>query len=198
MEKYSMTNFTTYTPNNAPEKSREVLKNWQEKLGFVPNILGIAAESPAFLRGYDQLWSAVDRGTLSPAEREIVHITVSSLNNAGYCIAAHTTIGEKAGIQRDILEALRKDQPLKDKKQEELRSFTRNLMKKLGRVDQKDLESFTKAGYTKAQVMEVVLIASYAIMTNYLGHIVEPQLDKPFEANRVESGNKGGKSAHAA
>ena len=59
-----MTNFNVYTPATAPEKSKTLLKFWQEKLGFSPNVLGIMAESPALLKGYSDLWSAYDSGIL--------------------------------------------------------------------------------------------------------------------------------------
>lgn len=45
-----MTSFKIYTPETAPEKSRDILKEVQSKVGFIPNVLGEMAKSPALLR----------------------------------------------------------------------------------------------------------------------------------------------------
>ncbi len=194
-----MTTFTVHTPKTAPEKSREILKNWQDKLGFSPNVLGVMAESPALLRGYSDIFAATERDNFSPIEREVIHMTISSMNNSPYCIAAHTTWAEKAGVPRDVLEQLRREQPLKDAKLEALRSFVRSVMKKMGRADEKDLSVFYKAGYTRAHVLDVILSLSLNTIGNYVNHIAAPPLDKEFEKNRVESNRKpDGRASNAA
>jgi uncharacterized peroxidase-related enzyme len=197
MEKY-MTSFTVHSVKTAPEKSREILESWQKKLGFIPNIMGVMADSPALLKGYNDIFAGVERGSFSPIEREIVSMTISLLNDSPYCVAAHSTWAEKAGVGRDVIDQLRKEQPLKDAKLEALRLFTRSVMKKMGRVDEKDLNAFYKAGYTKAHVLEVILSLSLNTITNYTNHIAAPSLDKAFEPNRVEGGRKQGERASNA
>jgi uncharacterized peroxidase-related enzyme len=194
-----MTNFNVHTPASAPEKSKGILKMWQEKLGFLPNVFGVMAESPALAKGYSELWGAYEAGSFSPVERCIINMTIDRLNGCDYCASAHTTIGEKAGASKEVLSALRDGKPLKDAKQEALHIFVSAVMKKLGRADEKDLSAFYKAGYTKAHVLEVVLGISLVTLGNYVNHIASPELDKAFAPNRVEFGHKhGGKSSHAA
>lgn len=193
-----MDKFTIHTAETAPEKSREILKSIREKLGFIPNVLGEMAESPALLWGYSELSAAAGHGLFSPTEQQVIQLTVSSLNDCSYCIAAGTTLAEKGKVPRDVLDTLRKEQPLKDKKLEALRVFTLAVMKKMGRTDERDLEAFYKAGYTRAHVMEVVLHLSLKIMTNYVNHIARTPLDKAFEPNKVENRKTGKRSSHAA
>lgn len=194
-----MTNFTVYTPENAPEKSRSLLGWWKEKLGFVPNVFGVMSESPALLKGYAELRAAYESGHFSPVEREIIHMTISSLNSCGYCVAAHSVISEKANVPKDIILALREERPLKDARLEALRQFTIAVMKRMGRVEERDLAAFYKAGFTKAHVLEVVLGVSYATLGNYVNHIAGTVLDKAFEPQRIDyskrpAGSLGGKS----
>lgn len=193
-----MDKFTIHTPETAPEKSKSILKAVREKFGFIPNVVGEMAESPALLKGYSELSAATTQGTFSPTELQIIQISASSLNNCSYCIAAHSTLGEKGGVPRDVLEALRKEQPLKDKKHEALRIFTISVMKKMGWADERDLADFYKAGYTKAHVLEVVLSLSLKIMTNYVNHIAKTPLDKTFEAHRVEERSPAKRSSNVA
>lgn len=181
-----MTKFDVFTPENAPEKSRPLLKGVQEKLGFVPNVVGAMAESPATLKSWLDLKTNIEGGLLNLTERKIVHMTTSYLHNSGYCMAAGSTLAEKEGVDREIIDHLREEKPLKDQKLEQLRLFARAVLTRMGRPDDADIEAIRKAGYTNAQILEVILIISHGIMGNYVNHIVGVQLDKEFEARRFE------------
>lgn len=194
-----MDKFIIYTAETAPEKSRDILKDIHGKLGFVPNVLGEMAESPALLKGYRDLSAAAAAGIFSPTELEVIRITVSVLNDCSYCVAAETTIGEKEKVQRDVLEALRQEKPLKDPKLEALRIFTVSVMKKMGWAEERDLEAFFKAGWTRAHVLEVILNISLKTLTNYVNHVAKTPLDKAFEPNRIEdTKRRDDRASHAA
>lgn len=193
-----MTTFKIYTPETAPEKSRAILKEINTKLGFVPNVVGALAESPVALKGWVDLKSDFDGGTLSAIERKIVHLATSNLNDCGYCMAAGTTMGEKEGIAKDILMDLREDRKLKDAKLEQLHQFTKSVMRRLGRPEQADIDAFLKAGYTNAHVLEVILGVTLAIMGNYVNHIVQVPLDKAFEANKFDARRTDTRKSSAA
>ncbi len=194
-----MTNFNVYTPASAPAKSKDLLGNWQKELGFVPNSIGIMAESPALLKAYVEMRDAYQQGLFSPTERVIINMTTSGLNGSEYCIAAKSAWCEKAGIPKDVVQALREERPLKEPKFEALRIFVSSVMKKMGRADDRDLEAFYKAGYTKAHVMEVVLGISLGTIGNLVAHIAKPELDKNFEPHRIDLGKrKDARSSHAA
>jgi uncharacterized peroxidase-related enzyme len=193
-----MTTFKVHTPETAPEKSRPILKELNAKIGFVPNVVGVLAESPAALKGWVDLKADFDGGLLSATERKIVHMTTSYLNDCGYCMAAGTTIGEKEGIPREILNDLREDRKLKDVKLEQLRLFTKAVMRRLGRPEQSDIEAFRKAGYTNAHVLEVILGVTLSIMGNYVNHIVQAPLDKAFEPNKFEARKQDVRKSDAA
>src|SRR5476649_1237650 len=173
-----MTTFKIHTEENAPEKSRPILKELLGKIGFLPNVVGVLAESPAALKAWVDMKTDLDAGLLSATDRKVVHLSASYLNNCGYCMAAGTTIAEKEGVSRDILEALRNDKPLKDAKLEQLRQFTKAVMRRMGRPDKTDIDAFRKAGYTNAHVLEVVLGISHSVLGNYINHIAETPLDK--------------------
>jgi len=193
-----MTTFKIHTVETAPEKSREILKAVQGKMGFVPNMVGEMAEAPVALKGWVDLKATLDTGHLSAVEREIVQITVSWLNDCGYCVAAHSTLALQAHMPADVIEALRHDKPLKDAKLEALRVFTKAVMKRLGRADDADIKAFLAAGYAEAHILEVVMNISAAIMTNYVNHIARTPLDKHFEGQRIEEGRVEARRSDAA
>lgn len=193
-----MTNFTVYTPVSAPEKSRGILKTWQERLGFLPNLFGAMSESPVLMKGYTDLWTAYEGGIFSPIERAVINLTIDSLNVSPYSIAMHSTLAEKAGIPADVILALREEKPLKDVRLEGLRLFVGSFMKKMGRVDERDLAPFYGLGFTKAHVMEVILAHSLISIGNYASHVSAPVLDKVFEPNRIDLSKKPVSKPHAA
>lgn len=181
-----MSSFKVHTHENAPEHSRPLLKELLGRLGFVPNIFGALSESPTALRAYLGLKTTVETGLFTPVERKIIGMTSSYLNNCSYCMAAGSTIGEKEGLPKDVIEALRNDKPLKDVKQEQLRQFTKAVLKRMGRPDKADVDAMRKAGYTNSHILEAVSVISLSIMGNYMNHILEAPLDKQFEGHRFE------------
>lgn len=194
-----MTSFEIYTVETAPEKSREILGKIQSKYGFIPNVFGEMAESPALLKSYWEASEVQSWGNLSPSEIFIIEMTSCTLNNAPYCIAELVTLGEKHGIARETIEQLRHEQPLKNQKLEALRQFTSVVMKKLGRAEKRDLDAFFDAGYKNVHVMEVIQHLSRQFMKNYVSLIVSTPLDQTFEQNKVED-KKGSdkRTSHAA
>lgn len=182
-----MTSFKIHTPETAPEQSRPLLKELVARLGFLPNVYAAVSESPTALRAWLGLKTTLETGLFTPVERRIVAMTGSYLNNCSYCMAAGSATGEKEGVPSDIIEALRNDKPLKDVKLEQLRQFTKSVLKRLGRPEQADIDAMHKAGYTNAHVLEVVSIISLGIMGNYMNHIVNAPLDKQFENHRFEA-----------
>lgn len=184
-----MTSFKIHTAETAPEQSRPFLKELVARLGFLPNVYGAIAESPMALRAWLGLKTTVETGLFTPVERRIVLMTTSYLNNCGYCVAAGSVTGEKEGIDKDIIEALRADKPLKDVKHEQLRLFTKSVLKRMGRPEQVDIDAVIKAGYTPAHILETVSIVSLGMMGNYINHLVKAPLDKQFEGQRFEERN---------
>ncbi|HYD17225.1 MAG TPA: carboxymuconolactone decarboxylase family protein [Patescibacteria group bacterium] len=179
-----MTSFKIHTAENAPEQSRPLLKELVARLGFLPNVYAAVSESPMALRAWLGLKTTVETGLFTPVERRIVMMTTSYMNDCSYCVAAGSAQGDKEGVAMEIIEALRADKPLKDAKHEQLRQFTRSVLKRMGRPEQADIDAMLKAGYTNAHILEVVSIISLGVMGNYINHIIKAPLDAQFEAHR--------------
>jgi uncharacterized peroxidase-related enzyme len=185
-----MQKFTVHTLDTAPQASKEHMKKIQDKAGFLPNIIGEMAESPALLRGYAELNETVKTGVFSPIEQQIIQMTASFLNDCGYCMAAHSATAEKQAMPKELVEALRHDKPLKEPKHEALRQYTQLLMKKMGRVEERDIDTFVKAGWNREAALEVILHVSLKLITNYTNHLARTPLDKPFEPYKFETAKK--------
>jgi len=178
-----MTSFTAYTIQAAPEASQPLLQSAKDAYSFVPNLLGTMAEAPALLEGYMALASIFDKTNLSETERQIILMTNNRLNGCNYCMAAHTSLSQMAGVKTEIIEALRNNTPIVDEKLEALRTFAAVINESRGWPTEAQVNTFIDAGYTQQSVLEVILGTSLKVMSNYTNHIAETEVDKAFAAN---------------
>ena len=178
-----MTDFKTHTIESAPDGSKPVLEKAGKAMGFIPNLYGLLAESPATLEAYATLGGLFDSSSFNRTERQVVLLTASFENECGYCMAAHSTI---AGMQRlpdEVVQALRDGVPLPDARLEALRDFTRRVVRERGRVSEADVRAFLDAGFERAQVLEVLLGVGMKTISNYANHVAKVPVDPAFQAN---------------
>lgn len=179
-----MTDFKTHTVETAPETAKPFLEGAQKNYGFVPNLLGTMAEAPALLEGYMTLGGILQKTNLSETERQIILMTNNRLNGCTYCMAAHTTISQGAGVADDVIDALRNDTPIADDKLEALRQFSITVNETRGWPSDADVSALIEAGYTRQTVLEVVLATAFKVLSNYTNHIAETELDPAFVPNK--------------
>lgn len=177
-----MSIFTQHTDMTAPKEAAEVLSKVKERYGFIPNLAAYLAESPLVLNAVLNLAGAFDKASLTPQEQQIVSLTVSTLNGCGYCKTVHTALGRMAEIDPETLEATISFEPLPDKKLNALRDFTRKVVEEKGWVNEHDVQAFLAAGYTKAQVFEVVMGVAMKTLTNYSNHLASAVPNPEFVA----------------
>jgi len=178
-----MSNFTIYTKENAPEAARALLAEREKKYGFVPNILGALAGSPAVLEAYISISNLLEKTSLAPQEQQVVLLTVSLENGCEYCVAAHSMVARMmAKVPSEIIDALRNGTEITDKKINALVGFTRTMVQERGHASQDDLQRFFNAGYTQAQALEVILGITLKTLSNYTNHIADTPLDEAFKS----------------
>jgi len=178
-----MTDFHTHTIETAPEAAKPLLQGAKTAYSFVPNLLGNMAEAPALLEGYITLAGIFGKTSFSETEQQIVLMSNNLLNGCTYCMAAHTTISQGAGVPADVIESLRTDSVIADGKLEALRVFAKAVNVTRGRPDTAQVEAFLGAGYTQQNILEVILGTSLKVMSNYTNHIAKTQTDDAFAPN---------------
>src|SRR6185312_10909898 len=165
------TRFTVHATQTAPAASRPLLEAVGKSLGFVPNLYGVFAESPAALQGALAIFDAFSKSTLSAAEQQLVMLAVSVGNECTYCVAAHSTLAKRfAKVDPALVDAVRGGEPLAERKLDALVTFTRKVVERRGHLGEGDVAAFLAAGYTRAQVMEVLLGVGMKTFNNYVDH----------------------------
>ncbi|MFG0296166.1 MAG: carboxymuconolactone decarboxylase family protein [Maioricimonas sp. JB045] len=183
-----MTDFAVHSFDTAGE-SRPLLEKSQSKYGFVPNLHAVMAESPALLEAYQTIADIFDTKTnLTTTERQIIAMTNNRLNGCTYCMAAHTTIMQMAGVPEDVITALREGTPIADPKLEALRAFSEKMNTSRGWPDESDIDALLAVGYDRQTVLDVIVGTAYKVMSNYTNHVAGTPLDEAFASNEWSSG----------
>jgi len=175
-----MSEFEVHTKETAPTESAQHLATAEKAYGFIPNLLGVMAESPATLGAYLSMGQQFEQSSFSATERQIIMLATSRFNECDYCMAAHSVIAGMQEVPNAVIEALRNDQPIDDRKLEALRVFTSKVVEKRGHMSPADIAAFLAMGYTNAQVLDVIFGVSFKTLSNYVNHVAETPLDDAF------------------
>ena len=175
-----MSIFNIHTQETAPARSEELLADAQRAYGFIPNLLGVLAESPAALKAYLEIGKIFDNSSFSATERQVVILTANRFNGCHYCMGAHSVVAEMQKVPGHVIEAIRTDQPIQDSRLEALRRFTTAIVERRGWVSESDVQTFLDSGFTKAQILEVIVGVSFKTLSNYTNHIADTPLDRAF------------------
>ncbi len=180
-----MLHFTKYTPDTAPACSKHAMEMTRHVFGMVPNLQSYMAESPALLNAYSEVWDIFHKqSTLTPAEQQVVLLTVSFENNCEYCMSGHSFLAKRAGVDPATLEELRAGRPLSNARLQSLRAFTGKMVRERGWLSEHDASEFLAAGFSKAQVFEVITGVALKTMSNYTNHITHTPLDAFMEGTK--------------
>lgn len=182
-----MSLFPPHTLETAPHRSRELLEGIEKTRGMIPNLMRVLAESPTTLKAYLTLYEILAHGDFSPAEQQLLLLTISRENGCSYCVAAHTLGGKRAKLPNDAIDAVRDGRPIDDDRLEALRRFTETVIAERGHIGNADVQALLAHGYTKAQVLEVMLAASIKTISNYVNHFADTPLDDAMASARWDA-----------
>lgn len=177
-----MTDFPLHTPDTAPAESRDKLEAVQAKMGFIPNLFGQLAEAPAALEAYLTLNDLLEKTSFSSAEQQVIVLSVAVENGCEFCVAAHTGGAKKAGVPEHVIEELRARRDVSDPRLAALARFAQAVVRERGWVAGPELEEFLEAGFTKQNVLEVILGVSLKTLSNYSNHIAGTPLNQELSS----------------
>jgi uncharacterized peroxidase-related enzyme len=170
---------TPATISDAPEASKLSLEAVNKQLGSVPNLFRITANSPQTLEGYLGLNGALASGSLSAPTRERIALAVAQFNGCNYCLAAHQYLGTNlARLSAEEIEANRRGTSLDDKEAVAVR-FAVKVAENRGHVSEDDLTAVRNAGYSNAEIVEIIGHVALNTLTNYINEVLGTDIDFP-------------------
>lgn len=163
----------------APEASRPLLEAVRTKLGVVPNLFRLVANSPAALAGYLGLNGALGEGALSLATRERIALAIAQTNGCGYCLAAHTYLASTLAKLSGAEIAKNRQGGSDDAKAAAAVAFALSVVKNRGVVGDDDVAAVRAAGYSDAELVEIVAHVALNTLTNYVNQAFGTEIDFP-------------------
>jgi uncharacterized peroxidase-related enzyme len=179
-EKTSMTRIATPTSiETSPEAAQPLLQAVKKQLGMVPNLFRVVGNSPAALEGYLGLNGALAKGSLEAPTRERVALAVAEVNGCDYCLSAHSYLGKNLSKLSDAEIAANRSGGSTDPKADAAVQFAVKLVEARAHVSDADIQAVKRAGYTDAQIVEIVLHVALNTLTNYVNVVAETEIDFP-------------------
>ncbi len=173
-----MSRINIVTNETANSEQKTLLDAIQSQLGMVPNFLKVFANSPAALRAFLGLHGIASQGSLDAQTRERIALGVAQQNACEYCLSAHTAIGRKAGLNAAEIEANRAGTS-QDAKAAVALKFARSLVDNMGEVTTAEILEARNAGYSDAEIVEIITHVGMNILTNMIGKASRVEIDFP-------------------
>lgn len=170
--------YTIPTKNEVSATNQGLFDNLKKGLGFVPNLYAYFANNETALGDY--LTFQNRKSTLRGKEREVINLVTSQINGCRYCQSAHTVIGKMNGFTEDQILEIRKGTASFDSKLDALAKFTASTVKNHGRATEDSKDAFFAAGYTEANLVDVIIVIGDKIISNYLHNLTGFEIDFPL------------------
>lgn len=170
---------TPATIDAAPATAQPLLEAVKKQIGSAPNLFRITATSPAALEGYLSLNGALAKGTLDAATRERIALAVAQVNGCRYCLAAHTYLGKNVAKLGDAEIVANRNGHSSDPKADAAVSFARKVTIDRGAITDADFALVRAAGYSDAEIVEIVAHVALNTLTNYINEVFETEVDFP-------------------
>ena len=117
-----------------PEDAQPFVKKLFEKVGMVPNLYCMMANSAMSFDGFIKLNASLEGARLEKRYREMIYLATSQLNGCEYCQASHTatSVEHKILTSEECLQARRRQSP--DPRADALLKLTDEVVTKRGHV----------------------------------------------------------------
>ena len=170
--------------STASDAARPLLERAQRESRMIPNMYARMANAPALLATYQDGYARFRAESgFTPAEQEVVFLSISRENECEYCVAAHSFVADvMSGVPQAVTDAIRDDAEIPDGKLAVLSRFSRQLVATRGRPSQAEAQAFLGAGYSEAQILYLVLAVAVKTLSNYSNHLFETPVDAVFKA----------------
>ena len=178
LRKTRMPRSAALKPEQVPADSKPTLDAITKNIGFTPNMMAIFAQSPIAFNAWANLLGSLSKA-LDVKTRDSIGLAVSEVNGCDYCLTVHSFTAEHmAKLPADEIILARKGHA-SDPKRDAAVQFARKVIETRGKISDADLKAVRDAGYTDANVMEIVaLVATYSL-TNFFNNVFDPEKDFP-------------------
>lgn len=162
----------------APAASQPLLDAVEKQLGVVPNLFRLVGSSPAALEGFLGLSGALGR-TLDVKTRNRIALATAEVNGCDYCLSAHSYLGANLAKLDDAEMALNRKGHSAEARADAALVFAAKVARERGKVSDGDLAAVKLAGYSDAEIVEIVVNVALNVLTNFVNNVADTNIDFP-------------------
>jgi uncharacterized peroxidase-related enzyme len=167
-----------------PEDLQKYFAICDEKLKMVPNVLAAYSHDVEQLRTFSKFYNALMFGEsgLSPLEREMIAVVVSSYNHCFYCLTAHGSgVREYSGDPAlgELMVMNYRAADLSERHRAML-DFAAKITERSHEIDEPDRQALRDAGFSEKDIWDIANVAAFYNMTNRVASAVDMQPNKEY------------------
>lgn len=166
-----------------PDDVQQVMDEVEEKSGFLPNVFKMLSYHPDSFRSFFNYYNVLmeNSGNLTKADKEMIVVATSSVNNCMYCIIAHSALhriySKNTTLADEIVANV--DMAALDSRQRAILDLALAVCKNEPITD----EHFTNLeahGLDQEDAFMVGSVAAFFAMSNRLAHLTSSRPNKEF------------------
>jgi len=170
--------------NELPEDIRQRILAVQEKAGFIPNIFLALAHRPdefrAFFSYHDALMEKSEG--LSKAEREMIVVATSGINQCIYCVVAHGAIlriREKNPLIADQVATNYRKADI-TATQKLMLDFAVKVSQRAHEIQDSDITTLQENGFSSEEIWDIGSIAALFALSNRMANMADIRPNTEF------------------
>ena len=174
MSDSDISRFHVPTLDEMPDDIRELIKSVSEKSGFVPNVFVALAARPEEFRSFFALHDTlmVKSEGLSKAERELIVVATSAVNECMYCVIAHGAIlriRSKNPLIADQV-AINPAKPTLSQRERDIVNFALHVATDSATVTDAEIDDMRAKGFTDDEIWDIGAITAFFALSNRLAN----------------------------
>ena len=184
MSNFPISRFPVPELKDMPEDIRNVILATQDKAGFVPNVFLALAHRPdefrAFFAYHDALMEK--QSGLTKAEREMIVVATSAVNQCQYCVVAHGAILRIRGKNPLIADQVATNYRKSDitPRQRAMLDFAMKVSQNAQTVGDVDLALLVEHGFSDEDIWDIGAVSAFFGLSNRFANMVNLRPNDEF------------------
>ena len=174
-----MNKIKAITPEAAADAAKASMELVNKKLGRVPKMYQVMANSPAVLDAYVKFNGALSAGALGAKMAEMIALATAEKNACSYCLSAHNFFGAKAGLSSEQIQNARNFYSENEKLDHGLK-FAKKLLDTPHQISNDDIEPLRNVGFSDGDILEIIANVVRNMLTNYINIVSNTEVDWPI------------------
>jgi len=163
-------------PLKATGETKEVLARVEQRIGWVPKMITLLANSPAATEAYLQFNVALAHAALPRHTRSLIAATVAELNGCTYSAMIARGQAKEAGVPEHAVADARNAKSRDPKVAAALR-FAVKLIQQRGKLPPAEVAELRSAGYSDTEIVDIVATVVLSLFRNYFNLVAGTEIE---------------------